>query len=177
MPTPPEALDTKAPLRRTIAVQRLAERFDTDFVADYFSEPYQNVAADPLPTTLDAALAMVAQSHATSWMQRRGLLLVRNSRWYRNIRLEVDPADLDALAGIVPGAGPEADLRCLPDRSAYPLAHLSNWQIANGLRYYTDESRMDAFLAKKTTGNPRNANLQPVVDTSVTALTYRKTHA
>lgn len=156
--------------RRAEVLQRLAEKANIDFVADYYSrpgiplsaipraetleEPLQNPTQDPLQRPLlEEALNIRAVEQDMSWKHQDGLYLFRNNRWYRDDLLEVPPLLAKrSLARRVPQPEKQANysiqiirrtIKDQLDSDAEFATNLTRWQIANGLKWLASEDKMD----------------------------------
>ncbi len=185
-----ESEPLRAPKRKPDSLAELSKKHGFDFVSDYHSLPYRisrprpgdrhpgtGAGAKPERKTgndKESELNQAARAHDISWKRSgSGLILFKNNRWYRDDPLEAPDRALEQLQSLYRQAEAadtdEARLMNHLEMASYALTHLNTWQIANGLRYYTDEAR----LARLGDGENRaKANCQPYADIAATALTY-----
>lgn len=169
------------PERLTDDLDALTDRYRVDILSDYHAVPERPGPSAPRSKadirTLEPELRKLASRHDVSWKRVGSLVLVRDNRWYRDDALEVAPDDLNSLTGLLPKpatgiGGPPASPAASLEAAAAALSRLSLWQIANGMRYYVDETQYDK--ARKGAAGVRDwekSNCQPLAPISETILT------
>lgn len=150
-----------------------AKETDSEYLADYYSLPYRPLTQAEWHRKIpdaDTELRSLAVNYDVSFRKSRGIILVRNNRWYRNDVLEAPSRvtkRLEKAAATPPIPPTVLDKRTAGIYAALELAALvaqeaTEYQIANSLYYGVEEERMPA-PEMQTEDSLRKSRCQPLL--------------